>query len=169
MPLRKNKRTKPSEPVSSKQDESVRRKVNNRTTAGTGVTGQMRHEMNDRVDKQNSVDLMSYSEAKSRINRGKEKNMLLKFRTGRTKGGKSGTRYAVYSKATTFQQYEALIQLKKAKKGDLFNDLQKGFLSLHVNPEQTAAEAMREDLGEIEELRTRRRRHRGGPQREFDF
>jgi hypothetical protein len=117
-------------------------KQSKRMTAGTGVTGQMRYEMEDRGNKANKNDLMSDSEAKRRLSKARSRNMLLKFkRPGEAKkGGDSRKRYDVYWKTTTFQEYDALIKEDDARKNDLTNDLKKGHLKLEDNPEQNVEE-----------------------------
>lgn len=111
----------------------------NKMTIGTGVTGQMRNEMNKNMNlkKKNKKLVMTPSEAKHLINRGRKRDMILKWVPPdvANKTGKSKDRYEQYWKVTTFREFDELKKRKKsALNADLNNDLERGFLTLHDNP-----------------------------------
>jgi hypothetical protein len=105
-----------------------------RMTAGTGVTGQMRYEM----DEPGATRGLSIHEARQRLTQARETNKLLRFALPSIakKRGLSGKRYDCYHTVTTFQEFDQLISEKKAYKADLSNDLVKGHLVLVDNPDQ---------------------------------
>jgi hypothetical protein len=121
-----------------------RLKYSRKMTAGTGTTGQMRHEMDEnKKQKKQSKDLMSAAAAtrcikKARLNR---KWLLWKPPEVASKTGASRVRYEVYCKTRTIAEFDQLCpRSDQARKSDLNNDLRKGWVQTIPNPEATSDE-----------------------------
>ena len=116
-----------------------------RQTVGTNPQSQSRVGLRPHVPtKRSSSDLMNEDEAKSIIRDGRRYDKLIKFTQINPKhpGSKCGCRYDRYKRCTTFKDFDDLlkqtvdytdsrgkiIKIKAAERGDLINDLCKGFL-----------------------------------------
>lgn len=122
---------------SKQPKKKVKAKASRSMHIGTGVTGQMRAEMDEPSDKKNRNDIMTKSEARDMVFRARRLKWLLIWKTaeevGKTK--ESRKRYEKYCKTTTFKQFDLLAKRKDdARKDDLINDTQKGHLSYKPDP-----------------------------------
>ena len=128
---------KPPQQLSNNDIPLDHMKMTRRMNIGTGVTGQMREEMDSPSPQQNPHNLMTKAQAKELINHARHKQMTLKWKTPvqAKKRGKSGTRYEIYCMATTFHAFD---ELKKRRSnvlpGDLLNDVIKGHVTFEENP-----------------------------------
>ena len=123
-------------------------KQQRKMTVGTGVTGQMRNEMDTHVEKTTKNDLMSKESANEeiRLARRYDKGFIWKAPSDANKRGRSGQRYEIYSQSVkTFKDYDRVRKRKKSMlPGDLLNDLRKGHVSFEPSPgvdEEMAASA----------------------------
>jgi hypothetical protein len=96
-------------------------------TVATGVTGQMRAEMDPPRDKTNSKCVYSRQVAKNMIDEARRRNgeLLWKAPDVAKKRGDSALRYNIYWKANTFAKWDQLIRRKDARHEDLVNDVQR--------------------------------------------
>ena len=112
--------------------------------------------MDSKSDKLTRNDLMTKAAAKHRIDKGRMHNMLLIWKSpeeaNKVLGSDSRDRYDKYYLTNTFAEFDALLKTNDSKKDDLWNDLQKGHLTLATNPEQVAAEKKWKDAGEVDRM-----------------
>jgi hypothetical protein len=106
-------------------------------TAGTGTTGQMRHEMdgNKSGTLRTGNDVITKNEAKRRVMIGRARNLELIWKTPEeaNKRGKCRIRYNIYYKTKTVKEFELLCARRSvARKDDMVNDLTKGLLKIEI-------------------------------------
>lgn len=142
-----------------KTKKQVKTKVSRSMHIGTGVTGQMRAEMDAPTDKKNRNDVMTRNEARDMVFRARRLKWLLVWRTPEEAGKSkdSRIRYEKYCKTKTFEQFDLLAKRKdEARKDDLFYDTQKGHLSFKPNHneiiEDQQEEQEREDFQYINSM-----------------
>jgi hypothetical protein len=134
-------------------DQAQQREQQQKMTAGTGVTGQMRFEMNEHGGEKQRArnDAMTIDDAKEAIRLGRRNNRRFVWKSVEDAGkwGKSGDRYKIYSERVhTFDAYDDLLARKGMLSGDLRNDLVKG----HVHFEPTGPETDEADMVDEYEL-----------------
>jgi len=128
-------------------------KKKNRMTAGTGTTGQMRHEMNKYNEKKlTKKDVMTEREARNIVGYALRNNQLITYITPDEAGKikKSRTRYEQYWKCKTGHEFLEMTKRKEvARKDDLINDTKKGFVTFQSNPDFVSKNLNYEELLEV--------------------
>jgi len=105
-------------------------------TVGTGVTGQMRWEMDAHNERTTSNDVLNKGEANDAIRLARTSGATFDWKTPTAAGkkGASRARYEIYCKIKTFADYDKVrLRVHDMKSGDLVNDVMKGFVSFIPN------------------------------------
>jgi hypothetical protein len=133
--------------------EEVKKKkakpVGNRSMhIGTGVTGQMRAEMDAPSHKKNRNDVMTRTEAREMVFRARRLKWRLVWKTpseaGKTKDSRK--RYEKYCQTKTFEEFDLLAKRKEdARRDDLVFDTQKGHLSFEPNTDEVIVEQQEDE------------------------
>jgi hypothetical protein len=129
------------DPEVNNKKKRVKSKGSRSMHIGTGVTGQMRAEMDAPSHRKNRNDVMTRTEARNLIFKARRLKWLLVWKTpneaGKTKD--SRIRYDKYWKTKTFKEFDLLAKRKQdARKDDLYFDAQKGHLSFEPDPDELA-------------------------------